>query len=378
MWTVSRTVQLQCAFSVAATAILATGFGAAAAAGPSDAQAPSPHAVPTNFPGVYAYTQPPAGFDPRTASDEDLAAWGYPARPRFSEGPKALARWAEEVDPALRRVVPDLVPREGVYHRPATGLKITTPRLGVNAPVATTSSNWSGFALVPASGAQPFDSVSAHWIVPTVKQAPKTCSGGWDYSSHWVGIGGFSDSYLLQAGSAANVFCDIGNNIPEYFPWIEWLPASELVLYQNASTSTLFPFAAGDYLIVTIAATDFSAGVSTSGTLHFEDVTQGWSVSLTFTASSLGGSEATGQSAEWIVERTEVSGSFATLPDYFADPWSFTEAIDLGSVTHLPGSAGTATVYNITMLDNSSAKVSYVDLFGTDVLWFFPEGSATQ
>ena len=109
------------------------------------------------------------------------------------------------------------------------------------------------------------------------------------------------------------------------------------MLYKNASTNTLYPFAPGDYLIVTISVTNFASGVSTSGRLSFADVTQGWSVSLTFTAASLGGSEVTGQSTEWIVERTEVGGALATLPDYVANPWWSTKALDFWRERSLPG-----------------------------------------
>jgi hypothetical protein len=334
-----------------------------------------PHVVPTNLPGVYAFTQPPANFDPLTASKEDLESWGYSPRPDVTAGPKALADWLEEVNPRLKRSVPDLVSRPGAYNRQLMGFKAKSK---LKNTVASESSNWSGYALTPESGGEPFYKVSGRWTVPTVKQAPGTCSGGWDYSSQWVGLGGFADSYLLQAGSAANVFCDIGQSIPEYFPWIEWLPASEIVLYEDASTDTLYPFAPGDYLIVTVTATDFSGGVSKSGTLSFADVTQGWTIALTFTASSLGGSEVTGQSAEWIVERTEVDGSLATLPDYVANPWWDAAVTDLGNVSYNPGASHTATAYNITMLDNDSNPESFVDLFGTNGLWFFPEGSAVQ
>jgi hypothetical protein len=128
--------------------------------------------------------------------------------------------------------------------------------------------------------------IVAHWIVPTVQQAPGTYSG-WEYSSQWVGLGGVNDGFLLQAGSAANVFCDVGNNIPEYFPWIEWLPQSEIVLYKNATTKTPYPFVPGDYITVTITATNFSSGGSTTGTLSFVDSTQHWSIALSFTAASL-------------------------------------------------------------------------------------------
>lgn len=357
-----------------ATAIFAQEPSAVSPTTPGTRAIPS-HSVRTNMPGVYAFTQPPAGFNPLAATADELKAWGYPPRPGASDSPAALARWVEAVNPDLHRQVPDLVRTDGVYHRPATGVKVLPGRYNTT---PASSGNWSGFALVPNNGTQPYYSVSGRWTVPTVKQPKGTCTGGWDYSSQWAGIGGFNDADLFQAGSAANVFCDIGNSIPEYFPWLEWLPASELVLYQNVSTNTLFPFQPGDYLNVTVWATNFSGGASTTGNLHFVDVTQGWGVSLTFSAASVGGSQVTGHSAEWIVERTEVNGSLATLPNYFADPWWLTTAIDLGSVSHYPGNPGAATAYNITMLDNSNAPVSYVAAFGWDSLWFFPEGSAVK
>jgi hypothetical protein len=360
--------------ALAVIAAVALGFGATISVAAEGLHSPAPpHTVPTNVSGVYAFTQPPASFDPKSASDRELAEWGYRARPKATEGPAEQARWEQEVK--LQRVVPYLERREGIYHQPVSGLTLDAHQPGRN--IAATSGNWSGIALVPGSGAQPYSTVRANWIVPTVQQAPGTCSGGWDYSSQWVGIGGFNDSFLLQAGSAANVFCDIGGNVPEYYPWVEWLPAAETVLYANSSHA-LLPFVPGDYLTVNVTATNWSGGVSKNGTLQFLDVTQGWGVSLTFTAASLGGSEVTGQSAEWIVERTDVNGSFATLPDYVTVPWTFTWTKDLGATFHYPNLPGNSTVYQITMLDDSSLDVSYVDVVGPQALWFYPEGSATQ
>ncbi len=363
--------------TIALVLLSGTAYIAQAQQATGNSKAPA-HTVQTNMPGVFAYTQPPADFNARTASAAELAAWGYPPRPDASKDSAAYAHWLEVVNPAMKRVIPDLIAHEGFYHRPAADLKVHSTTSGTNAPIAASSGNWSGLALIPNSGSQPYQLVTGRWIIPTVKQAPGTCSGGWDYSSQWVGLGGFNDAFLFQAGSAANVYCDVGNNIPEYFPWIEWLPQSELVLYKNAATSTLYPFAPGDYVIVTVTATNFSGGVSTSGTLSYQDVTQAWTITLAFTAASLGGSKVTGKSAEWIVERSEVNGAFATLPDYIADPWWFTRTEDLGSVFHYPGAPGTATAYNITMLDDSDAPVSFVNLFGQNSLWFFPEGSATK
>ena len=62
----------------------------------SDSKAPSSHAVQTNLPGVYAFKQPPANFDVRTASQEELAAWGYPPRPG-KESAAYAAGWRKSI-----------------------------------------------------------------------------------------------------------------------------------------------------------------------------------------------------------------------------------------------------------------------------------------
>ncbi len=104
------------------------------------AQSPSPFAVETNIHGVYAYTQPPAGFDPMKTSAAELELYGYPPRPAANEPAKAFARWATITNPALTRVVPQLL-RTKIYHRPASGLVIQNSRQAA-------SYNWSGYALV--------------------------------------------------------------------------------------------------------------------------------------------------------------------------------------------------------------------------------------
>jgi hypothetical protein len=324
------------------------------------AQAPSPFAVETNLPGVYAFTQPPAGFDPLTASPADLDRYGYPQRPAADESPKAFATWAMVTNPALKRVVPQLE-RTNIYHRPAAGLVTKGAK-------KWESSNWSGYAVTQKSPL--LTSVTGAWTVPPVQQAFGTCDGGWDYSSEWVGIDGFNNSELFQAGSEADAFCSGGETATNYDPWVEWLPESEIIL------TGAVPVVPGDYLIVTVTATNWSHGESSNGTLLFTDVTQQWQVSAAYTAASLGGTFVVGKSAEWIVERPEVGGSFATLANYIADPWFAASAKDLGNKTHLPGSPKLAVSNVITMLDNGSSPISYVDLSGTETLWFFDEGSA--
>ncbi|HYB91681.1 MAG TPA: G1 family glutamic endopeptidase [Candidatus Binataceae bacterium] len=330
------------------------------ASSPAFAQSPSPFAVQTNIPGVYAYVQPPAGFDPLTAPAADLELYGYPPRPAPGEPAEAFARWAKVVNPALNRVVPQLVPTN-IYHRPIQGLQIT------QGAKPSQSYNWSGYAVVHKKPA--FTSVTGTWIIPTVQQAFGSCTGGWDYSAQWVGIDGFSNKLLEQSGSGADAYCNGSTKATSYYPWIEWLPAPEYELVGDP----LYP---GDYVEVTVAATDWSGGESSNGTLVYTDVTQNWQISISFTAASIGGNYVVGESAEWIVEAPEVGGNIATLANYVTDPWFGTTAADTSHKTYLPGSSKGATANAVSMVDSGGGIISSVDLLGTDSLWFFVQGSA--
>jgi hypothetical protein len=329
------------------------------------AQSPSPLAVETNIPGIYAYTQPPEGFDPMTASAAELKLYGYPPRPGTDQSDQALAVWKAAVNPALRRVVPKLV-KTNIYHRPASGLAID------NAQNAS-SSNWSGYALVETKAT--FPSVAGAWMVPVVQPSfGAPCSGEVYYSSQWVGIDGFSNSELFQAGSNTAVVCVDNTLETSYVPWVEWLPAAQATLTE--SNGSALPFAPGDYVIVMVTATNWSNGESSTGELYFADVTQNWVISGTLTAASIGGTYVVGRSAEWIVERPEINGELSSLANYIADPWSSATAGGFTNTAYAPGVPRSAKVYNITMLDNNQQAISKVTLFSPDALWFFDEGSA--
>jgi len=79
------------------------------------------------------------------------------------------------------------------------------------------SYNWSGYAESAPDGT--FTAVSGTFSVPTVDTA---VSGG-QYSSEWMGIGGYNDPSLIQAGVEA----DNLNGYAVYDAWTELLPAGE-------------------------------------------------------------------------------------------------------------------------------------------------------
>jgi hypothetical protein len=80
-----------------------------------------------------------------------------------------------------------------------------------------TSTNWSGYAL----GGAGFTRATGHWIVPQVSPSKRTRQRL--YSSTWVGIDGFNNGSLIQAGTEQ----DWINGAAFYQAWWEILPAPE-------------------------------------------------------------------------------------------------------------------------------------------------------
>src|SRR5208337_4610060 len=99
-----------------------------------------------------------------------------------------------------------------------------------NGTVKETSDNWSGYAVSGASGMLKVNNsyVYAEWVVPVAQQAYKICTGGWDYSSQWVGIDGHGSNDVLQAGTETDAYCSGGSTSTFYSSWYEWFPNAEV------------------------------------------------------------------------------------------------------------------------------------------------------
>jgi hypothetical protein len=147
------------------------------------------------------------------------------------------------------------------------------------------STNWSGYAQNDAKGT--YTDVVDTWVVPTVNTSAK----GHQYSSDWVGVGGYSEDTLVQAGTEA----DNIKGKAQYDAWTEILPAAEVPL----AGFTIEP---GDQITTTVVE------ISTNKwDMTVKDDTTGKSGSRTVSYTS------SGESAEAIHERPEVGGSLATL-----------------------------------------------------------------
>jgi hypothetical protein len=164
------------------------------------------------------------------------------------------------------------------------------------------SLNWSGY--VQKAKANVFTSVVDTWRVPTVS----TSSPGEQVSSDWVGVGGFTDRTLVQAGTTANN----ENGVADYHAWTEILPAAEDPLSMTVN--------AGDSITTLVRET--SPGL---WLMQVTDNTTNKTQSRTVAYSS------SGNSVEAIHERSTICsgrctiGTLATTTNVTFDPGSYTD-----------------------------------------------------
>jgi hypothetical protein len=310
-----------------------------------------PNELATNVPGATTIAAPPKDFDPLVASDQDLDYYGFPPRPNENADPKGFASWKSAMIASKARVIPNLEVTK-IFHSPAKA------KASANAPKEGSNTlefyNWSGY--VNYTGATTYGSSSSYYflyadyVVPIARQAFGVCTGTWDWESSWVGIDGYGSPDVLQAGIEADAY---------YSPWFEWYPNGETRI-------TNLPIAPGDDYFVEVWSTS-----STAGHAYLVNRNSGVAVIINFNAPS--GTTLRGGSAEWVVERPTVNGSFATLSNYIADPFWFSYAETFGGTVVEPGSSTSAPMI---MVDNSGNPISYPTLLGTTTFVMQDEGSA--
>jgi hypothetical protein len=144
------------------------------------------------------------------------------------------------------------------------------------------------------------------------------------YSSAWVGIDGYGNSNLIQAGTEQ----DVTPTGTRYYVWWEILPAYQTVI----QSVTVNP---GDRMTASIA---LSSGSTWRITITNTTNGQTFSTLQTYTGAA--------STAEWVMERPYVSGAYATLAPYS------TFAFDAGTVNG--GSPGLTTSNELVMTQNGS------------------------
>jgi len=330
---------------------------AAASLMPAPALALAPALVATNLAGVLAYAPPPAGFDAFSATDDALAAYGYPPRPARVRS-RDYDMWARAVRAERRRIVPILRQTDM-----AAGA-VLQARPGLRGGSAT-SKNWSAAVLANTAshyGTGSFHSAAAWFNIPAANQAAGVCYG-WDHLYTWVGLDGWTNNDVFQAGTSSSAYCAEGTTLQSYTAWYEWYPSTSVQI-------TNLPVNPGDAMVVWMIANG-----ATTGTAWVINETSGTSVDINFSAPA--GTALAGSSAEWVQERPTDNGVLATLTNYGAAWMSTAGATLLGSNTlYTMGSPGNATPVLVTMLDNNGGAISFPTELGGNALAFEVEGSA--
>ncbi len=245
-----------------------------------------------------------------------------------------LNRSASNVKSPAQRMV------HGLKKRQSRGLTIEELEgrvlLSTSAIVASTSTNWSGYAEQTSLNSPQSAAVTAvggTWAVPAVTG---TATG---YSSVWVGIDGYSSPTVEQLGTEE----DISSGKPVYYAWYEMYPSNSVII-----PSSRMAIAPGDIITAEVS---YNAGVFTlammdtpknGGPVEFFSITQKASRAQT-------------SSAEWIVEAPS-SSNVLPMANFGTVNFSNAYATISGRTGPIDSSSGQAA--QIDMLTSGRAQVT--------------------
>jgi Peptidase A4 family len=311
-----------------------------------------------NEPQPFFYPAPPAGFAPVSASDDDLATYGFPRRP--SQADASYGTWAKFVANAKQRLANPVAEKTGIVY----GLGRRGPK-PVGTGVANTTEadyQWSGVAVTyPYALFSAYGNVTASSIEPNIGY--ENCSYGSYYAAIWAGLDGWRDALggnndVLQAGFTA------GACPTRYYAWYEWYTIGctvDTAAYPCNAWAVNLPVNPGDYIYSSVT---YNGGL---GVAFLENYSTGLYVSVSFHQPPGGaGSAYQGYSAEWILERpgTQLMGFHPSdLANYYV-PYSQGNSVPLAPGYYNPatyhnlgpGDDPASTLYTINMVCNGTAN----------------------
>ncbi len=244
---------------------------------------------------------PPEGFDPLSASDEELERYCFPARPedtsevrewisklahyRSTPEPELTVTW---VTPRVDEEIKKISDGSNVMTKSQTSYSVRCSRI------------WSGYETnLGSSPANTYSQVEMDFTQPTISSATGSC-----LNSYWVGLGGRNSKKLVQAGTATS-------GTSNHYAWYEYLT--------DVSSATSVP-------MQIISSLTIHAGDSVHTYISFEKENNKFTyyIANDTTGNAQGGyvnlnanSYYDGTTAEWIVERcSNLSGDPYNMGNY--------------------------------------------------------------
>jgi hypothetical protein len=163
--------------------------------------------VSTNVPGILTYSEPPATFRPLTASDEELAAYGFPPRPDKLANPQHYQLWERVVLVAKNRWNGELQSLPISTQRMTQPQSLPPQQAPNPSPVVVSTPetyNWSGVALTNTlkkfSPTGSFTDIFSVISVPT-SQLPFGAPCDQYYQLSWMGLDGLTKITGVEPGA---------------------------------------------------------------------------------------------------------------------------------------------------------------------------------
>lgn len=310
--------------------------------------------VATNLNSIRTFAEAPKSFNPLTASDEDLAAYGFPARPDPQAEPDHYAKWQRAMQAAKIRWNGNLTALPAAPKSATDTMLADTAMVpsdvSESLPATPTSLNWAGVVLTKNlttwSKSSSFRDIYSFMTVPVGQPA---FGGGCDFYSQidFVGLNGYLKNAAFQPDARGTLMggvfalSECSRADAGYYAVFGWNPT----LIQTA-----FKVNAGDIVYTEVGAPPNGTQPSY---LFIEDLT-----TLTYNSYAVSiptNNTFIGDTAEWIVERRCCRSSGYPFPllntiDNFFDGGA---ALDNAGNTLYPGSQATSTDV-LTMRDDGN------------------------
>jgi hypothetical protein len=267
--------------------------------------------VPTNIANIHTYPDPPQGFNPLTASDVELATYGFPQKPDKQTDPDHYAmwekamraakiRWHGDLKPVLNSGRP-MIPAGASPMQPVAQLEVQ-PETGPKQ-----MSNISGSGVILDNGLKKwstktsFINIMATMSVPhgLIGDSATGCTASDYFSASLVGIDGeiwFGANgvpfFLPQENAGVLSAVDCAGQA-SYYAYLGW-----------ADFNTVFQVNPGDAVFAVVGA---NGGGCNSGFVYLTDLTTGTYTPYTVDPNPCSIPQI-GRFANWIVWRPCCSG----------------------------------------------------------------------